>query len=341
MTAHLLQPAPDETFDERRTAWLAARKLHLTGTDAGKILTGRGLEVWLEKRNMSLSDGPTPGYMRRGSYFERSVLQWYADVHGVPIEFAPPFTLIAVPGRELFAATLDSRRGDDGRPVDAKTIMVRDQFDPAKGTGWGEDDSDQFPLAYAAQLYIQMAATQTARADLAVVFGFSGLVTFHLGHDETTEADLFDHLSRWWQRHIVEGVLPDADGSETFSDYLRKFVQHESDIIRDATPDEEETALRYKALKAEEKRIAEQLQMDGNVLRAAIGVNSGLRSPLVKVTWHASKGTEKTDWEAVARDVAVLGNVPVADFLSATQGHTVTTPGSRRLLVTPTKEKAR
>lgn len=336
MAPPAIAPAVDQ--GPSRNSWLAERKTKITGTDAGKILSGRGIEVWLDKRGMVTEAPEMFGYMRRGLYLERGVLQWYADTHGVGIQFAQPYTLVRVPDESLFAATLDSSRLDDGRPVDAKTISMRDLFDPERGTGWGDDGTDQIPLQYAAQLFFQMAATGAQRADLAVVFGFSGLVTFSLFWDADVAAALFDKLEDWWNRYVVTGEAPPAEGSTAFTEYLQQYVKQGSDVIRDATQDEEVLALQYFALGKEAKKVEERRGEVANMLRAAIGVNAGVRSPAVKATWKPTKDGTSTNWEQVARMVGLKYGATVSDFQAIIDDHTALVPGSRRLDVRPSKE---
>ena len=133
-------------------------------------------------------------------------------------------------------ATLDARRLDDGRPVDAKNIGIRHPYDADEGHGWGADGSDQIPLYYAAQLVVQMAVTDREAADLAVVFGGNRFATFTVTRDRTVEADLIGELMRWREDHVVGGKVPKPEGSESFSKYLKTFVRQKTDGFVVADP---------------------------------------------------------------------------------------------------------
>lgn len=344
--------APLSADQMRRAAWLEDRKTAITGTDAGKILTGKGIDVWLEKTGKLApqNDAELPDYMRAGRYFERSILTWYADSEGVGLEFQDPYTLHRMANVRGIGATLDARRtAGDRRPVDAKNIGIRHPYDEESGAGWGVAGSDKVPLYYAAQLVIQMAVTDAPAADLAVVFGGNTFARFTLERDVTIEGDLITRLLHWWTRHVVLGEVPPVDGSDAFTDYLKKYVRQRSELTLEATTEDVDTMEAFMLARDAEKTAKGEKDGLGNVLRARIGEASTLVGGGYKASWNKSADGVSIDWEAIARELAEKVAVMAAEFpntveqgnplLVTMKKHTTPTRGERRLLVKPVKEK--
>jgi len=71
-----------------------------------------------------------------------------------------------------------------------------------------------------------------------------------------------------------------------------------------------------------------------NRIKAEIGENDGILSDLGKITWKATKDTEKVDWEALAAKFLV--RLPMM-FRRIHQGSYHHQAGVRRFLVSPSK----
>lgn len=294
--------APTEA--ERKARWLAARKLALTGTDAGRILTGKGFDVWLEKTGQSepIVEDELPDFMHAGRYYESGTLKWYADREGVGIEFADSYQFIRHPNPALpIGCTLDARRLDDRRPVDAKMIHRWSPFDPESGTGWGEPDSPHIPTIYAAQMAVQMAVLDAERGDFPVFFRVDGEFSiFRCQRNHDQEARLLAFLAEWHDRHIVKGERPAASDTDAATAFLAR-IPRVSETVRKATPEEESLALQlmvardgFDEMESEKKRLT-------NALREAVGADLGIQGKSWKFTHKANKDGERIDHEAVAR----------------------------------------
>lgn len=302
-----------------REHWLEQRRKHITGTDLAKILGvsrfGGPMDVYLDKRGLAQdSDSQAK---RAGRHFERAILTMYADEMGEPIEFARPYELIECPAFPLLAVSLDARRAQgDRRPVDAKNVRV-------KGPDWGEPGTDQFPVYYVTQLVAQMACVEAPAADLAVVFSGQDFAPYHLDRDIGLEITVLREAELFWENHVLAGVPPAVDGSDSWSRYLASRRQSLADTL-DSTPDLDEWACRL----VEARRLIEAAEakevLAANHIKAAIGEHAGIKGAGWQATYRAAKDTEKTDWQAVARALN-----PPAELIAK---HTEVKPGSRRFL---------
>lgn len=291
------------TEPERRARWLEARKVALTGTDAGKILTGKGLEVWLDKKGLSapFNEAELPDFVRAGTYYERGTLAWYADRQQVPLRFADSYEFIRHPDPALpFGVTLDATREDDGCPVDAKLLHRWTPHDPESGTGWGSSGTELVPTLYAVQVLMQAIVLDRPRGHLATFFRVDGeFMHFTLAREAEREARLLAFLSGWWQRHIVDGEQPDAGSSEGARDFLA-YLPRVGETVRKATPEENEVAEAlsiardvFKEAEAEKERLT-------NRMRQLVGTDAGLIGKTWKFTHKENAPSRVTDHEKVA-----------------------------------------
>lgn len=293
----------------RRALWLEQRKTAITGTDAGKILTGKGLDVWLEKMGLGapFDDATLPDFVKAGRYYERGTLAWYADHEGAAIEFADSYLFRRHPELSIpVGCTLDARRLDDGRPVDAKMIHRWSPHDPETGEGWGEHGSAEVPTIYAAQGAVQMAVMDAERMDFPVFFRVDGeMVIYRLVRDREREARLLAFLSGWYHRHIVGKEQPAVDGSEAATKFLQK-ITRATDKVREAT--DEETSIARALARAKDDRDEIIMEHDRltNLLREKTGADLGIMGPDWKFTHKANKPSATVDWESAARHLAEL-----------------------------------
>lgn len=289
-------PPSDE---QRKAAWLAKRRTMITGTDIAAIFGlnkwTSPIEVWLSKKNqMTKEDNDAMEFGRR---FERPILEVYSERLGVPIEFADHWTIYEVPGFPLLGASLDARwLTGDRRPVDAKNTRF-------KTPAWGENGSDVFPVYYQLQLTVQMMATETTAADLAVCFGGNEFARYSMAGDIEVMDSIKERATDWWNRYVVADIPPEPDGSESYTNYIKARFKRASELTVPAT--------------AEIRRLAEQRQDAAERVKAAeadqakaenaIKVYMGEASAIPGIcTWKNNKDSETTDWRAVTGELCAL-----------------------------------
>lgn len=326
------------TEADRREAWLAARRQHITSSDLAAIMGlpdayGSPMGVYLEKKEL-LEKGEAPTYLEAGLRLQPVILEWYADARGVAIEHADPYDLAVCEAHPIVAASLDARwHRDDRRPVDAKNVRVK------RADEWGETGTDEIPGRYVVQLHAQMLVTGTKVADLATLFAGADPDRFTVHFDEEIGAGIVEAAESFWKRHVLADVPPPVDGSDEW----RRFLASRREKTADLVPADAE-ADRWAAQLIEARELggrAENLEAEAkNHLAALIGEAAGMRGAWGRISYKANKDTARTDWEAVARAlfVRLAGpmNQPILD--EAIAEFTTTKPGARVFRPTFRKE---
>jgi len=314
------------TDEEHKQAWLAERRTCITGTDISAILGlskfAGPIDVYLDKK--SQLNKPDNEAMEFGRRFERPILEAYADRFGKAIEFARPWTLIKVPGFDLLGASLDARWIDgDRRPVDAKNTGF-------KGPDWGESGTDVFPVNYQLQLHVQMMASETQAADLAVCFGGRELSRYTMHRDPELDVELKGRAAAWWQKHIIADIPPEPDGSDAYSAYLKQRFARASELTRPATMEASAWATKLRNA-SESLKAAEKVKTEAeNWLKTYLGEASAIPGIC---TWRNNKDGEVTDWKAAFYDVIdrIMSGKEITNNLHAEIicDHTTIKPGAR------------
>lgn len=318
------------TESDRRALWLADRRSCITGTDLAAILGlskfSSPIQVYLDKKGQT--ETTENEAMRWGRRLERPILEAYADTVGEPIEFADPFQLIRCPAQPLLGASLDARWAHgDRRPVDAKNTRQRT-------ADWGEPGTDQIPVWYAAQLTAQMAVTGAPCADLAVLFSGQEFARFTLYRDLEAEAMVLDRVAAWWERHIINDVPPDMDGSDSSSAYLAGRFRRNTDLVLSPTPEARELVRIRQEADAEMKAAETQKKEAENKLKAIMGEAQAITG---LCTWKNNKDGLKVNYEdAYTLLVSAMEQnregVPVRQLAQQILTRcTTTTPGARVL----------
>jgi len=254
--------------------WLADRRAStlLGATDAAAIMGesfGRtAWDVWLDKRDPAGAREVEPTVqMRLGLAAEPWALGWLAQGDRIPAgwDIVPgPWAVEAGPLR----ASPDAMLQGEGRYiglVEVKTSAPwhRDRWAP-DGTVCSGPLADwpvyPCPPGYLWQVLTQAAAMYLDGAVVPVVYLVAvfmepvaaGLVldpelppvavhevrVIRIYFDEADLRDWFDRLSRWHQRHMIEGVEPPRDGSDACRRWHLDPARFPRSEVRDATPDE-------------------------------------------------------------------------------------------------------
>lgn len=325
-TAALELPTPQQIDDERKAAWLAERRTCITGTDIAAIFglsKFKGpIDVWLDKKGQSADFDNDAMFF--GRKFERPILEAYSERVGVPIEFAQPWTLLRVPGCPLLGASLDARWSTgDHRPVDAKNTRF-------KSDQWGESGSDVFPIYYQLQLAVQMMATGTQTADLAVCFSGSEFARYSMVNDPDVEDSIKERAADWWQRHIIADVPPEPDGSAPYGDYLKARFKRASEVTVPATGEARRWAESLRAAKANIAAAEKDAAKWEQLLKTYMGEASAI--PGI-ATWKNNRDSDVTDWHAAFEsfwlEYAPQHGLDDSDKLSLVAAFTHPKPGPR------------
>jgi hypothetical protein len=288
------------------------RKGRVTSSRIVKLYEGKALAVFNDM--MGLSDGPRDNSrMKAGRFFELPTLQWAAEERGWTFVHQPGTT---VAGR--YATSPDAVIFD---PDDAIGEVKFRGADQAHRYANGEATEQEM-----VQSIWHMGVTGIHRAHVIVALGGSEPSVYPVAWDEEMWLGLREIADRFLRDHIDTGRPPPMDASDAAAEYLRaKFPRHSAPLLQadDATTN---LALELRSVRAERERLEAREGELTNVLKSIIGDAEGVAGPGFKLTWKATKGTKRTDWEAVAHELGA--STPVIDR------YTTTSPGSRRFVPT-------
>ena len=274
---------PDDAA--RKEAWLAERKHDLTATDIGGILTGKGLAVWLNKKD--LTDPPEENeYMKRGLQLQPVILDIYEEETGQSLtRYENVLTVSKVV--PTIGASLDAQwTGGDMRPVDAKNVdRYQRQF-------WGEQGTDDIPRHILIQIVVQMHVTDAECGDVAALFGGNTFGRYTVKRDRELEEIVLEQAGEWWERHIVKGEQPAMDGSEQTSKWLTKRFAQSTGMVLIPTPEQYRIAEQISEIRREMKAKAEEQAKLENMLKNDIGAAEGLEG---LATWKFDKDATALD----------------------------------------------
>lgn len=193
-----------------REAWLAERRKGLGATDIARIVTGAyggAYQVWLEKTQGVEAAESEP--MRIGKLLEPAMMQeaarrWDNVVPGERVTMG------------IIAANLDASivvgvTGSDDwekQPLDFKTS--------GEAHDWGEDGSADVPEYVWVQLQTQMLACGADRGYVLLLLAARGFEfrQYEIPCDPEFCATIETIAADWWQKHIVEGIEPDAEDDD-------------------------------------------------------------------------------------------------------------------------------
>jgi predicted phage-related endonuclease len=265
---------------------------------------GGPLSVYLDKIGASEQREGASMAMQSGLRAQGMILRWYADIVGEPLWIAPDdqYDLVVSPRHPHLAASLDARwlRGDK-RPVDAKNIRYQT-------AAWGAAGTDEIPNDYALQLAVQMLATTTPRADLAVLFSGQDMTIYGTAADERIETAILERVDDFWRNHVEPRIPPPPDASEECAAYLAAtFKQADKDIVRvEAGSEADRAAHQLRRVRDELKRLEEQKALYENALKAAIGAHAGLTGAWGTIRWSQNKDTETFDGSGYAKELELI-----------------------------------
>jgi len=239
-------------------------------------------------------------------------------------EISPRFRLIATPDRIIYR----KRIATPVRNLQIKTAGLR------QSDKWGPSGTDQVPEEYAVQVAIEMAVLGVNETDLAALIGGQDDREYHLKRDLELEGQLIEICERFWVDHILTQTPPPVDGSENYSNYLKRRFPRDMRPMLPATDEARDWVSLFCSRRDAVDYAEAALIQAKNRLKSLIGDAGGIEGLCM---WRQNKPSTTTDWEAVARDLS--RHVGAGYFPDAVARFTTTKPGARPFnLITP-KEK--
>lgn len=202
---------------------------------------------------------------------------------------------------------------------------------------FGEPGTDQVPYHYLIQCAHYMAIGEVAAWDIAVLHGGSKFSIYTLHRDQELEKFMIDELLRWWDEHIVRGVVPEVDSSDAWKVYLRKKYPVNTLPILDS---DKETYVNVQKLLVARHYVesweTEKTELE-NQLKLLIGEHEGIHGDFGKITWRKSKDSKTTDYSVAFEWLARKTGTPPDVRAQILNQFTQIKPGTRRFLVSEKK----
>lgn len=268
---------------------IGLRKTGIGGSDVASILGvskwGTPLGVYFAKRGESTPPTEENESMRWGTLLEPVIRQRYSDVTGREVRL--PTEMLRHPKHDFMIANIDGCT-DDGRLLEVKTAR--------SAAEWGEEGTDEIPLAYNCQVQHYMIVTGLIVADVAVLIGGSDFRIYEVPADPELQDMLIDREAAFWEL-VKNGTPPEpisyVDAIKRFKTSIAASIQATEAII-DAVRDLRHTREEIDRLKADEEAIKTRLMVE-------MGENDTLIAPdgSVLCTWKSSKPRETFDAKAL------------------------------------------
>jgi len=211
----------EEIKTNDRAEFLKERLSGLGGTDASAIAGlnpyKTALDVYLEKRQ--LVDPPEENEaMYWGSALEPVVAERYAKETGSKLTrnnclvVHPEYSFII--GHPDYLIT--NGNGQVCRGLEVKTAGFHSRH------LWGEPGTDDVPKAYMIQV-LHYSAILNVPFDLAVLIGGQDFAIYHIDPKPSMIKDLITIEKNFWNTHVLAGIPPGIDGSDSSKKYLATF----------------------------------------------------------------------------------------------------------------------
>jgi putative phage-type endonuclease len=267
--ARLLLPSGDLNDPAYRRKWEMTRLDGIGGSDVAGILGLAGKwnsprRVYEEKHGRSTFKDTEPAEI--GREIEDFIAMMFAKRSGLDVTM-PPGTLQNVE-RPWMRANVDRYvLGSDGCPV----VPLE-----CKNRSWYQLDQweDGVPDAPAIQCYWYMAVGGWPHGYVAALVGGNRLIWHRLERDEEIIAELVDHCEQWYQRHIVEGFPPPADGLEDTTILLSRLWDVEPEAVAEVDAAKAQQLLaEHERTTAAAKVAADEVRRVENEMRLIAGAN--------------------------------------------------------------------
>lgn len=253
---------------DRKPKAMPDRTKFLGGSDAAAVLGyspwTTPVQLWLEKTHRAAPRVISPDRERmfkRGKKLEPVVIDMVIDKlreRGHEVLLLARNKRYRHPVHRFIWVEIDAELLIDGEHVncDAKTVTG---FARAK---WGEEDTEDVPMEYAAQFLTGLACTPLRRRCLvAALIGLDDVSIYWVVHDEGLIADIIEELRVFWIDHVKADKAPDL---LRFSDSKALYPLGNGKTI-EARPEVAETVEKVRRLGIEERKIKaerEELKLD-------------------------------------------------------------------------------
>jgi putative phage-type endonuclease len=280
--ARVILPTGDMWDPEYRKRWLAARLNGLGGSDVAVLLgfvSGKGPWHVFEDKHGRGKDFDTEA-MEFGREMEEPIARVFSRRTGIPV-IEPPGMYVNVE-RPWMLGNIDRLA------LDADTREVEGPVECKNRTEWQLTDweQDEAPDAPQIQNLWYQAVGGWRKGYVAACVGGNKLRWHEVPRREDLLAHLVQWTEDWWQRHIVEGNEPEADGLPGTKDLLAHLWDVKEDAVAQVAVEQARNLRRRaSALSAAIDRAQRRLDEVENTMRLLARENEIVKTPGGKVAW--------------------------------------------------------
>ncbi len=230
------------------------RSTYLGGSDVAPIL---GISPWRTPLDVYLDkiqprkEETDPGRLKvlnRGKRMEPYVIDLLAEETG--LEIIRRGERYLDPDLDFIAAEIDAEAAT-GENIEIKTVS------PFKAREWGEEQSDEIPLHYAAQAMHGMMVTSREVCVFGVLIGGDDFRVYRIERDDVTIDAIRQKEIEFWSR-IQARQAPEPS---TVSDVFRLFGTKDSGLAVEASESLQADVIALKSLKDDAKRLGAQIDL--------------------------------------------------------------------------------
>lgn len=276
------------------------RQKFIGGSDAAGILGispwRTPYQIWLDKTQPAMPENVPPERQRvldRGKRLEPIVLDMLQAETGLQV--ARRNERYIDPSVPFLAAEIDAETAD-GTNIEIKTASA------FRAKEWGEENSDEIPLHYAAQAMHGLMVTGRNLCVFGVLIGGDDLRVYRVERDDITIAGMREREVAFWRNH-VETLQPPPPASE--GDLSIRFAKDAGTSI-EASAEIARALDELRALKADEDALAERIEGVRNAVKSYMGENAVLTVKGRRAASWKSQTTRRFDQRVFAQQHADL-----------------------------------
>lgn len=268
--------------DERTKAWYAERR---KGVSASEIAAVCGLSKWCSpftlymRKTGMVDEQPDNERMELGRELEAVVLNRFRRRHpeltvtkgGLYRSAARPWQLATPDGLayDVPAAVVnfgwETAMGD--RRVRQPIAVVQAKTAATTYDGWGDEGTDEIPLAYRCQVMWEMDVMGVGVAYLPVIFGNAHYAEYVVEYD-VRDVDIMRRRAAQFIERLRDGNPPPIDWSTSTTETLKRLHPD----LEDRGAEVPERAVNaYRVFRALEKFASKRKRQAENEIRAALG----------------------------------------------------------------------
>jgi len=266
---------------DRERAHAADRATFLGGSDAASVLGvspwRTPLELWQEKTLPAAPETFTPDRLRalnRGKRMEPYVLDLLAEETGLVV--ARRNVRHVDPVHPFLAAEIDAEL-TNGDAVEIKTVS------PFKAKDWGDEQTDEVPVHYVAQVQHGMMITGAPATVFGVLIGGDDFRVYRVERDPMLISLMRTREVDFWLRHVETGEPPPPVNVD---DLARLFPRDLGTAV-EATQTVLMAYHELRDLRTRAASLEREIEQRVEILKRALG-------PAARLTWE---GRELCSWK--------------------------------------------